>query len=63
VHPKERLLRHEYVARARGDDASVSAIVAEDVLGTSFRYLGVEIEDGHEVGSRSMTRRCCSGSW
>ena len=44
MHPKERLLRHEYEARARGDDASVSAIVAKDVLGTSFRYLGVEVK-------------------
>jgi hypothetical protein len=62
VHLSERLFRHECEARARRDDASLSAILAEDVLGTAFRYLGVEVEDGQDVGSRTMTRRCRSGS-
>jgi ketosteroid isomerase-like protein len=32
VHPNERLLRREYGARARRDDASLAAILAEDVV-------------------------------
>jgi ketosteroid isomerase-like protein len=32
VHPNERLLRHKYDERARRDDASLFAILAEDVV-------------------------------
>lgn len=32
MHPNERLLRREYEARARRDDASLAAILAKDVV-------------------------------
>jgi uncharacterized protein len=32
VHPNERLLRDEYEARARRDDGSLAAILAEDIV-------------------------------
>jgi hypothetical protein len=32
VHPNERLLRDEYEARARRDDGSFAAILAEDIV-------------------------------
>ncbi len=32
MHPNERLLRREYEVRARRDDASLAAILAEDVV-------------------------------
>ena len=32
MHPNERLLRREYEARARRDDASLSALLTEDIV-------------------------------